>query len=224
MSNLIIVEGPDFSGKSTQIDLLDSRELYKDYSVFFTREPGSFLPNSCDVCEAIRKRILLTDNTLLEEAELFARSRFIHTQEIVEMLNRYKDATIICDRYIVSSFAYQGHAQGLSKETIYNLNKKTLDLLKENNITIHCIKFTMPEDEWYRRKHKVASFRDFDKIEEKDISEQVYEFFNDPDTFDYWTSDLNIKVYNVNAEHDKETVYKQFKNIVEMIREEPLWH
>ena len=34
MSNLIIVEGPDFSGKSTQIDLLDSRELYKDYSVF----------------------------------------------------------------------------------------------------------------------------------------------------------------------------------------------
>ena len=94
MSNLIIVEGPDFSGKSTQIDLLDSRELYKDYSVFFTREPGSFLPNSCDVCEAIRKRILLTDNTLLEEAELFARSRFIHTQEIVEMLNRYKDATI----------------------------------------------------------------------------------------------------------------------------------
>ena len=33
-----------------------------------------------------------------------------------------------------------------------------------------------------------------------------------------------MKVYEVNAENNKETVYKEFKNIIDIIREDLLWH
>jgi dTMP kinase len=224
MSHFIIIEGPDFSGKSTQIDMIDRRELYKDHNVFFTREPGSFLPESEERCEEIREQILFGNNTLVEEANLFAESRYIHTQEIVDILTRYDDAVVISDRYIISSLAYQGYAQGLDKEVVYELNKPSLDLLNEHNITIHCIKFVMPEEEWERRRNLVMISRDLDEIEKKDISKEVYEFFNNDEIFFNWTDGLNMKVYEVNAENNKETVYKEFKNIIDIIREDLLWH
>lgn len=224
MNHFIIIEGPDFSGKSTQIDMIDTRELHKDHSVFFTREPGSYLPDSSEECEAIRQKILYKDNTLLEETALFAESRYIHTKEIVKLLTKYENTTVISDRYIVSSLAYQGYAQGLSKEIIYDLNKPALDLLKENNITIHCIKFIMPQEEWENRRALVKGARDLDKIEEKDISKEIYEFFNNDEIFYNWVDELDIKVYEVNAQNDKETVYQEFKNTIEMIREDLLWH
>lgn len=224
MSHFIIIEGPDFSGKSTQIDMIDRRELYKDHNVFFTREPGSFLPESEERCEEIREQILFGNNTLIEEANLFAESRYIHTQEIVDILTRYDDAVVISDRYIISSLAYQGYAQGLDKEVVYELNKPSLDLLNEHNITIHCIKFVMPEEEWERRRNLVMISRDLDEIEKKDISKEVYEFFNNDEIFFNWTDGLNMKVYEVNAENNKETVYKEFKNIIDIIREDLLWH
>lgn len=224
MSHFIIIEGPDFSGKSTQIDMIDRRELYKDHNVFFTREPGSYLPESEERCEEIREQILFGNNTLIKEANLFAESRYIHTQEIVDILTRYDDAVVISDRYIISSLAYQGYAQGLDKDVVYELNKPSLDLLNENNITIHCIKFVMPEEEWERRRNLVMISRDLDEIEKKDISKEVYEFFNNDEIFFNWTDGLNMKVYEVNAENNKETVYKEFKNIIDIIREDLLWH
>lgn len=224
MSHFIIIEGPDFSGKSTQIDMIDRRELYKDHNVFFTREPGSYLPESEERCEEIREQILFGNNTLIEEANLFAESRYIHTQEIVDILTRYDDAVVISDRYIISSLAYQGYAQGLDKDVVYELNKPSLDLLNEHNITIHCIKFVMPEEEWERRRNLVMISRDLDEIEKKDISKEVYEFFNNDEIFFNWTDGLNMKVYEVNAENNKETVYKEFKNIIDIIREDLLWH
>ena len=220
MNHFIIIEGPDFSGKSTQIDMIDKRELCRDYNVFFTREPGSYLPDSAEECEAIREKILFGNNTLYEEASLFAQSRYLHTKEIVDRFNRYKNITIISDRYIISSLAYQGYAQGMTKEEVYELNKPALDLLKDNDIMIHCIKFVMPQEEWQKRRNKVSAQRDLDEIEKKDISKQIYDFFNNDNIFNEWTKDLNMKVYNINAQYDKETVYKEFKNTIKMIREE----
>ena len=57
MGKFIIIEGPDFCGKSTQINLLDINGYFKDHDIFFTREPGSFLPESCDKCEEIKTKV-----------------------------------------------------------------------------------------------------------------------------------------------------------------------
>ena len=122
MGKFIIIEGPDFCGKSTQINLLDINGYFKDHDIFFTREPGSFLPESCDKCEEIRDKILFQDYSPFDEALLFAESRFYHTQDISRILNKYDKAVVVSDRYIISSMAYQGYAQGLGESLIYKMN------------------------------------------------------------------------------------------------------
>ena len=122
MGKFIIIEGPDFCGKSTQINLYDLNKAHRDQDIFFTREPGSFLPQSDDICEAIRDKILYGDNTPYEEAALFAESRYYHTKDIMRLFNKYPKVNIISDRYIVSSLAYQGYARNLGIEEVYAIN------------------------------------------------------------------------------------------------------
>ena len=83
---LIIFEGPDFSGKSTQIKLLKPA-LIKNNNILYTREPGSYLPDTQAYCEQIRDFILNHKLPVGQEAALFAESRFAHTQEMVRHIN-----------------------------------------------------------------------------------------------------------------------------------------
>ena len=213
MAAFIIIEGPDFCGKSTQIRLL--QEIYSDnINILFTREPGSFLPNSTKECEAIRQQILFEDNTLLEEAKLFAQSRLIHTKDIIDLLK--DNHSIISDRYIISSLAYQGYSQKLNKDTIYELNKETIDLLKENNIQVHCIKFEISEDVWRNRKRARMSHSDLDMIEKKDIHDTVLEFFSNKDIYSEWTKNLNIITHSINCDRD---IYSINQDLIKLINE-----
>ena len=85
----------------------------------FTREPGG-----SRVAEKIREIILDADNKDITddcEAFLYAASRVQHLQEIViPALNEGK--TVFCDRFVDSSYAYQGIARGLGLEKIERLN------------------------------------------------------------------------------------------------------
>lgn len=220
MGKFIIIEGPDFCGKSTQIDLLTVNRVMTGAlgdNVFFTREPGSYLPESMEVCESIRDKILNNDNTLMDEAKLFAESRYYHTEEIVKLVNKY-DSTIISDRYIVSSLAYQGFAQGLGPDIIYELNKPSLDLLSDNNIDIYCIKFVIDELEWLIRRQKRLQKEAADSIEQKDIHRDVLHFFINDRIFDFYTKDIKgFHLYNVNAGQDKYNVYSNFLEVINNI-------
>ena len=135
---LIIFEGPDFSGKSTQLKLLKPA-LIKNQNVLYTREPGSYLPDTKEWCEQIRNFILHNDLSIEQEAVLFAQSRYEHTKEMVKYIN--EGYNVLCDRYIVSSLAYQAYAQNLGCDKVYELNRATIDLLEENKMSIFSIKF-----------------------------------------------------------------------------------
>ena len=69
--------------------------------------------------------ILNKENTEMDahaEALLFAASRSQHFNEkIVPALNENK--IILCDRFIDSSLAYQGHARGLGIDNVFEINK-----------------------------------------------------------------------------------------------------
>jgi dTMP kinase len=208
----IIVEGPDFCGKTTQINLLDESEL-RNYTYFLiTREPGSFLPNSHNECEEIRKYVLSNNLSAYEEAQFFSDSRYIHTLEIIELLNR--GFNILSDRYIISSLAYQGYAQGLGADTIFELNDKTLELLDENDITIECIKFTIDKEEWKRRKSERLSIEDADAIEQKDIHDDILEFFTNDSIFNDYTCGLNINIHEIDATSDVDSIFKKFYSVI----------
>ncbi|PKM97170.1 MAG: dTMP kinase [Elusimicrobia bacterium HGW-Elusimicrobia-3] len=115
----IVLEGPDRSGKSTQASLLKAWLEERGREVVVTREPGG-----TRLSEQIRK-ILLDPKSNIEpmtELFLYETSRIKHTLEkIMPALKAGK--VIICDRYTLSTTAYQGYGRGLDLKTVETLNR-----------------------------------------------------------------------------------------------------
>ena len=128
-----------------------------------------------------------------------------------------KDCVIISDRYIVSSLAYQGYAQKLGKEAIYDINQPAMSLLENNNIEIHCIKFTIDEDIWNERRESRLSNQAADSIEQKNIHEDILNFFTNDEIFNNYTNKLNMKIYELDASANKTIVFMNFVDIIKKI-------
>lgn len=116
----ITMEGPDGSGKSTQIDLLKEYLESAGYDVLVTREPGGNR-----ISEAIREIILNSEYTEMSpvtEMMLYASAR---AQLIAEVIGPAIESgkAVISDRFVDSSLVYQGMARGLGVETVYEINK-----------------------------------------------------------------------------------------------------
>ncbi|MGB6064315.1 MAG: dTMP kinase [Desulfomonilaceae bacterium] len=105
----IVFEGIDGSGKTTQARLLAQRLNTLGLSVLLTAEPS----------EGPAGRIIRSLTTRPgpeEEARLFTEDRRDHVQRvIIPALSQGR--TVICDRYVYSSAAYQG-ARGLDPTAI----------------------------------------------------------------------------------------------------------
>lgn len=106
----ITFEGCEGAGKSTQIRLLSQYLAEQGKECVVTREPGGSA-----ISEAIRAVILDGKNTAMTdecEALLYAAARAQHLSDtVLPALEAGK--TVLCDRYIFSSFAYQGYGRGL---------------------------------------------------------------------------------------------------------------
>ncbi|MCR5632627.1 MAG: dTMP kinase [Eubacterium sp.] len=116
----ITMEGPDGSGKSTQISRLKEYLEKEGYNVLITREPGGTV-----ISEAIREIILNKDFTEMSpvtEMMLYASAR---AQLIAEVVGPAIDngTAVISDRFVDSSLVYQGMARGLGVDTVYEINK-----------------------------------------------------------------------------------------------------
>ena len=106
----IALEGPDGSGKSTITRLLGEYFKEKDMDYLVTREPGGTM-----IGEEIRRLILDTENTEMgpeTEALLYAASRGQHVHEKIRPALK-EGKIVLCDRFILSSLAYQGVGRGL---------------------------------------------------------------------------------------------------------------
>jgi len=116
---LITFEGLDYSGKSTQVQLLADRLTLQDHRVLVLREPGG-----TDIGEKIRKMLLDKHNDGMTEASelfLFSASR---SQMIQEVVRPALDGgmVVICDRYYDSTTAYQGFGRGIPLDVIHAIN------------------------------------------------------------------------------------------------------
>jgi dTMP kinase len=124
MGYLITLEGGEGAGKTSILNRLASALEQQGYSVVSTREPGGI-----EIAEQIRKVILDRDNMKMDprtEALLYAAARRQHlVEKVIPALEAGK--VVLCDRYIDSSLAYQGHARGLGIEEIYSINKFAID-------------------------------------------------------------------------------------------------
>ena len=115
----IAIEGPDGAGKSTQAVLL-ARRLAREAGLKVTsvREPGG-TPTG----EAVRELLLHREHPVdsWAEALLYAAAR---AQLVADVIRPSLAAgqIVICDRYLDSSLAYQGHARGLGIDRVRDLN------------------------------------------------------------------------------------------------------
>lgn len=106
----ITMEGPDGSGKSTQIAAIKNFLESKGEKIVITREPGG-----TPISEKIREVLLDRENSEMDpmaEALLYAAARAQHVAQVIRPA--LEDGThVICDRFIDSSIAYQGYGRGL---------------------------------------------------------------------------------------------------------------
>jgi dTMP kinase len=113
----ISFEGADGSGKSTQAELLRDALVAEGGEVVLTREPGG-----TELGEAARELVLNGPHMgAWAEAALFAASRAEHVEEVIRPALE-RGATVVCDRYVDSSLAYQGIARGLGVDEVLQLN------------------------------------------------------------------------------------------------------
>ena len=119
----ISFEGPEASGKSSQILLL-SKYLKKNKIPFIvSREPGG-----TDFAEKLRKLILDNKSTInnLEELLLLMAARSNHINEVI-IPSLKKCKIVISDRYADSSFVYQGYVNKFGIKKAQKLHKDLLN-------------------------------------------------------------------------------------------------
>lgn len=116
----ITFEGPEGSGKTTQIQPLCGYLQDKGYDIVITREPGG-----TSIGDQIRRVLLDPANReMLPEAEilLFSASRAqLVGQVVAPALAR--GAIVICDRFADSTMAYQGFGRGLDLESLRRITQ-----------------------------------------------------------------------------------------------------
>lgn len=113
---LIVFEGTDGTGKSTQLQLLYDALKKEGHSVIATREPtdGKY---GQEIRQLYKNR---NKYSVEEELELFLADRKEHVHTLlIPALNRGK--IVLCDRYFLSTAAYQG-AIGFDPETVLSRN------------------------------------------------------------------------------------------------------
>src|SRR5580765_2793268 len=113
----ITLEGLDGSGKTTQAQLLGAHLEADGVEVVTTREPGG-----TPLGEQIRDLVLHGDHVApWAEAALYAAARAQHVEELIRPALA-RSATVVCDRYVDSSAAYQGGGRKLGIEEVLALN------------------------------------------------------------------------------------------------------
>jgi dTMP kinase len=117
----VCIEGLDGCGKTTQTKLLVKTLRKMAYDAVYTAEPsrGRIGEVVREYCLHGKKR-----GSVVVEALLFAADRYEHVKnEVVPALREGK--TVVSDRYVYSSFAYQG-AAGLDLKWIEMINKHAI--------------------------------------------------------------------------------------------------
>ncbi len=114
----ITLEGPDGSGKSSQVNPLADFIRQRGYSVFTTREPGG-----TEISDQVRTILGDLKNKGMHprtEILLFCAARAQLVEEVIRP-RLEQGQIVISDRYADSTLAYQGYGHGVDLDLLSNL-------------------------------------------------------------------------------------------------------
>ena len=155
----IVMEGPDGSGKTTQINLLEQYLKEAGYECLITREPGGTV-----IGEEVRELILnpeYKEMSPVTEMLLYAASR---AQLVHEIIGPALEAgrIVISDRFVDSSIVYQGIARNLGISTVAAVNAPGIGIYRPDGIFF----IDLSEAEGIRRK---KNQKKLDRMEQESI-------------------------------------------------------
>ena len=170
-SRFFSFEGIDFSGKTTQVELLTRQLEEKGEHVLIIREPGG-----TKISEGIRDILLSKNNNEMTDlCEVFlysaARNQLINEKIIKEL---EAGNFVIADRYVDSTTAYQGFGRRIPMDLIRDINRAaTGDLLPKLTFILD-----INPDQLIDRKN--LSDVEFDRLESagKDFYDRVHKGYH----------------------------------------------
>ena len=155
----IVMEGPDGSGKTTQINLLKEYLEEAGYECLITREPGGTV-----IGEKVRQLILNPEHKEMSpvtEMLLYAASRAQLVHEVIgPALEEGK--IVLSDRFVDSSIVYQGIARKLGISTVSAVNAPGIGIYRPDGIFF----IDLSEAEGLRRKKEQ---KNLDRMEQEGI-------------------------------------------------------
>lgn len=204
----VVFEGGEGTGKTTAIDAIYDWIQGQGIECIKTREPGGI-----KIAEEIRQVILNKDNTAMDgktEALLYAAARRQHlVEKVIPALER--GAVILCDRFLDSSLAYQGHARGLGIDEVMSINKFAIDGYMPDISILFDLDPKVGLERINSNNEREVNRLDLEKL---DFHERVREGYN---TVYNANKDRIIKI---DAEKSKVEVQEDIKKILEPIIKE----
>ena len=125
----ITLEGPDGSGKSTQVENIRAYFVSNGREVVVSREPGG-----TSISEKLRNIVLDNANAEMDDVTemlIYAAARAQHVAEKIRPALE-RGAVVVCDRFVDSSIAYQDPEIGRAR-----IGKDVRDRLEQQKLDFH---------------------------------------------------------------------------------------
>lgn len=201
----IVLEGLDGSGKTTQAKLLKEYLESKGMKVYLTSEPSEGPAGK--LLREVMSHNDENEKPLIAGLYVADRLDHIHNKNNGLLVKLKEGCTVLCDRYYLSSLAYQGMDYGL--KWVYEANRLAIETLKPD-LTLF---LDLPAHEAYSRRVKSGSEREC--FEKEEILEKVNNYYN------IAINKLQDKenIFRVGADKKQDEVLKSIIKEVEKILE-----
>lgn len=209
---LIVLEGIDGCGKTTQIQLLkDYFNKLDSQSVLFVREPGS-----TTLGQKIRTFLLDPETECGSKTEMLlymaARQQLLE-EKVLPALKKKK--LVIMDRYFYSTIAYQVHALDFLPKDPFFYFVERLSYWTINCVPTSTIYFNISVEEAIKRREEKTN----DRIEQRgrDYLAKVHEGYQIAFT---WCLQHGHKVVKLDARLTPEELHQQVLSIISRLPDE----
>lgn len=218
----IVIEGCDGAGKSTIAQMLKDKLVEDGYDTIYTREPGGIRAGEM-IREIVKTNKLTPEQYLL----LFAASMSININQIINPALEDKKI-VICDRFVRSTYIYQGFADYKENESVYDyLIRKDYFNEIEKCACYNCspdIEFILdvdPKVAWGRTHSRGEKTDVFESNGYKFIEKIANHYIEQNGDELFYTNLNDCEIIHINANRETNKVFEDcYHQIITMIEED----